>query len=109
MKQVTSSVVDHYTRNNLMERIRFALESAGHDPDNPTIEMLSELDHLHGGGFATTEAQVEVAEIPKGCHVLDAGCGGCKAPPPLLACCVGNGGEPRLEREGCSGACCLAP
>ena len=75
MKQVISSVVDHYTQNNLMERIRFALESAGHDPDNPTIEMLSELDHLHGGGFATTEAQVEVAEIPKGCHILDAGCG----------------------------------
>ena len=75
MGHESTSVVDHYTRNNLMERIRSALKSAGHDPDNPTIEMLSELDHLHGGGFTTTKAQVEVAEIPKGCHVLDAGCG----------------------------------
>ncbi|WP_171061004.1 class I SAM-dependent methyltransferase [Poseidonocella sp. HB161398] len=68
-------VIDHYTRTGLMERIRAALRGRGYDPDNPSIEMLSELDHLHGGGFATTEAQVELAEIPRGCHVLDAGCG----------------------------------
>ena len=71
----TEPVVDHYTRNNLMKRIRSALKGAGHDPDNPTVEMLSELDHLHGGGFTTTEVQLELAEIPRGCHVLDAGCG----------------------------------
>jgi 2-polyprenyl-3-methyl-5-hydroxy-6-metoxy-1,4-benzoquinol methylase len=68
-------VVNHYTRNNLMERIRLALKGAGHDPDSPTVEMLSELDHLHGGGFTTTEVQAELAEIPRECHVLDAGCG----------------------------------
>jgi len=70
-----TSVVYHYSRNNLMARIRAALEKAGHDPDNPTVEMLSELDHLHGGGFTTTEVQAELAEIPQGCYVLDAGCG----------------------------------
>ncbi|MCV2866721.1 class I SAM-dependent methyltransferase [Albidovulum sediminicola] len=75
MERERLPVVTHYTRNNLMERIRSALRQAGHDPDTPTIEMLSELDHLHGGGFATTEAQMEVAEIPRGSHVLDAGCG----------------------------------
>ncbi len=75
MEPETASVVDHYTRNNLMDRIRSALTRAGHDPDQPTIEMLAELDHLHGGGFATTEVQVEMAEIPRGCHILDAGCG----------------------------------
>ncbi|MDJ1018150.1 MAG: class I SAM-dependent methyltransferase [Paracoccaceae bacterium] len=75
MGRETASVVDHYTRNNLMDRIRSALSAAGHDPDKPTIETLSELDHLHGGGFATTEVQVELAEIPRGSHVLDAGCG----------------------------------
>lgn len=75
MERERPSVVNHYTRNNLMERIRTALAGAGHDPDSPTIEMLSELDHLHGGGCTTTEVQVELAEIPKGCHVLDAGCG----------------------------------
>lgn len=75
MGRERTSVINHYTRNNLMERIQSALEKAGHDPDNPTIEMLSELDHLHGGGFTTTEVQVELAEIPTGCLVLDAGCG----------------------------------
>ncbi len=75
MEREAKSVVDHYTRNDLMVRIRTALEAAGYDPDNPTTEMLRELDHLHGGGFTTTEAQVELADIPRGCHVLDAGCG----------------------------------
>ena len=70
-----SSVVEHYARSNLMERIRNALLAAGHDPDKPTVAMLRELDHLHGGGFTTTEAQTELADIPKGCDVLDAGCG----------------------------------
>ena len=58
-----------------MERIQIALADAGHDANNPTVSVLSELDHLHGGGFTTTQAQVEIAEIPRGCHVLDAGCG----------------------------------
>lgn len=75
MKARTKSVVDHYTRNNLMERIRNALAGAGYDPENLTISMLSEVDHLHGGGLVTTEAQAKLAGIPKGCHVLDAGCG----------------------------------
>lgn len=30
---------------------------------------------MHGGGLATTEVQAELAEIPKGCHLLDAVCG----------------------------------
>lgn len=75
MGDESSSVVKHYARSNLMERIRDALLAAGHDPDKPTVAMLSELDHLHGGGFTTTEAQTELADIPKGCDVLDAGCG----------------------------------
>ncbi|MCT8970777.1 class I SAM-dependent methyltransferase [Microbaculum marinisediminis] len=71
----TNTVVEHYTRTDLMERIRSALVRAGHNPDKPTVAMLSELDHLHGGGFKTTAAQVALAGIPRGCHVLDAGCG----------------------------------
>ena len=58
-----------------MERIRGALAAAGHNPDKPTVAMLSELDHLHGGGFTTTEVQAELANIPRGCRILDAGCG----------------------------------
>ncbi|MCG6858404.1 MAG: class I SAM-dependent methyltransferase [Salaquimonas sp.] len=75
MANETVPVVKHYTRNNLMERIRTALVEADYDPDQPTVEMLSELDHLHGGGYATTRTQARLANIPHGCHVLDAGCG----------------------------------
>jgi len=75
MGQNNRSIVEHYTRNNLMQRIQNALVSAGHDTGNLTVSVLSELDHLHGGGFTTTEAQVKLAEIPNGCRVLDAGCG----------------------------------
>ena len=75
METENRSVIEHYARKNLMKRILDALAGAGHDPDNLTISALSELDHLHGGGLATTEVQAELAGIPKGCHVLDAGCG----------------------------------
>ena len=75
MKTEIESVIAHYARDQLMDRVRTALIAAGYDPENPTIEMLSELDHLHGGGLATTEAQVEIAEISRGSSVLDAGCG----------------------------------
>jgi 2-polyprenyl-3-methyl-5-hydroxy-6-metoxy-1,4-benzoquinol methylase len=71
------SVIEHYKRKNIMPRILDALSGAGHDPDNLTITALSEVDHLHGGALATTVAQAELAAIPKGCHVLDAGCGIC--------------------------------
>ncbi|MEM8950984.1 MAG: class I SAM-dependent methyltransferase [Pseudomonadota bacterium] len=75
MTMDAASVVAHYARDQLLDRIRIALIAAGHDPDRPTVEMLSELDHLHGGGLATTVAQVNLAGISRGCRVLDAGCG----------------------------------
>jgi SAM-dependent methyltransferase len=75
MNTENMSVIEHYTRANLMTRILDALKGAGHDPENLTTAALSEVDHLHGGGLATTQAQADLAGIPKGCHVLDAGCG----------------------------------
>lgn len=75
MSGTNDPVVEHYRQSGLMERIRSALEATGRDPNAPTIEALSELDHLHGGGFNTTVVQTELARIPKGSHVLDAGCG----------------------------------
>jgi SAM-dependent methyltransferase len=75
MADETQSVVAHYGRNDLFERIRAALKTAGHDPDAPTVAALRELDHLHGGGFDTTVVQAELAGIPEGSHVLDAGSG----------------------------------
>lgn len=75
MEAENRSVIEHYRCNNLMKRILDALTGAGHDPDHLTTAALSEIDHLHGGGLATTEVQAKLAEIPKECHVLDAGCG----------------------------------
>ncbi|MDF0600082.1 class I SAM-dependent methyltransferase [Psychromarinibacter sp. C21-152] len=75
MAREASGVIDHYTRSGLLDRIDAALAAAGHDPASPTVEALSELDHLHGGGFGTTVVQAELAGIPRGAHVLDAGCG----------------------------------
>jgi SAM-dependent methyltransferase len=69
------TVATHYRRGDLMQRIAAALEAAGVDPASPTRVALRALDHLHGGGFQATVAQVEMAAIPRGCHALDAGCG----------------------------------
>lgn len=68
-------IIDHYTQTNLMDRIRAALADAGFDAERPSVEDLSQLDHLHGGGLATTIAQARVADIPRGAALLDAGCG----------------------------------
>jgi SAM-dependent methyltransferase len=75
MSVAADPIVTHYARSDLMDRIRSALRAAGHDPDRPSVEVLRELDHLHGGGFRTTVVQADVAGIPQGSHVLDAGCG----------------------------------
>jgi len=75
MTHETNRVVTHYSQGDLMDRIRNALAGAGYNPDKPTLVALSELDHLHGGGFATTEVQAHLAGITKGSYVLDAGCG----------------------------------
>lgn len=75
MADISGRIVSHYRQEGLIARIRDALAAGGHDPDAPGIEALRGLDHLHGGGFHTTVVQTEIAGIPRGAHVLDAGCG----------------------------------
>lgn len=75
MSNENDGVVAHYARGDLMGRIRAALAGAGLDPDRPTVDMLRQLDHLHGGGFSTTKLQAQFAGIEAGWRVLDAGCG----------------------------------
>ncbi len=52
-----------------------ALQEAGHDTANPTVEMLNLIDQLHGGGLDSTKAQAELIGVTKDMRVLDAGCG----------------------------------
>ncbi len=75
MADPTSSIQTHYGSDDLVNRIMSALEAAGHDTANPTVEMLNLIDQLHGGGLNSTKAQAELVGITGEMRVLDAGCG----------------------------------
>ena len=74
MTDATSSIQTHYGSDDLVDRIMSALEAAGHDTANPTVEMLNLVDQLHGGGLNSTKAQAELVSIAEDTRVLDAGC-----------------------------------
>ena len=75
MTDATSSIQTHYGSDALFDRIMSALEEAGHDTANPTVEMLNLIDQMHGGGLNSTIAQAELLGIADHMRVLDAGCG----------------------------------
>lgn len=72
---VRSPVEVHYGHDDLVQRIMTALQAAGYDAANPSVEMLNLVDQLHGGGLDSTVAQAEFAGVGRGMNVLDAGCG----------------------------------
>jgi ubiquinone/menaquinone biosynthesis C-methylase UbiE len=75
MADTVSSVQSHYGSDDLVGRILSALEAAGRDISNPTAETFYPVDQLHSGGLNTTKIQADLAAIPEGARVLDAGCG----------------------------------
>ena len=75
MTDPCSLIQAHYGSAQLTERIMGALQAAGHDTANPTVEMLNLIDQLHGGGLNSTKTQAEMAGVAGDMHVLDAGCG----------------------------------
>lgn len=75
MTDTASSVQSHYSSGDLTGRILRALEGAGRDIANPSVETFYPVDQLHSGGLNTTKLQAELAAIPDGARVLDAGCG----------------------------------
>ena len=75
MSDATRSIQAHYGSEQLVETILNALKDAGHDTDNPTVDMFSLVDQLHGGGLNATKAQAELAGVTQGMKVLDSGCG----------------------------------
>ncbi|MBT3990516.1 MAG: methyltransferase domain-containing protein [Rhodospirillaceae bacterium] len=75
MTNATSTIQTHYGSNDLVDRILSALEKAGNDTSNLTVEMLNLVDQLHGGGLKSTIAQAGMVQIGKDTKVFDAGCG----------------------------------
>jgi ubiquinone/menaquinone biosynthesis C-methylase UbiE len=71
----TAASIQHYASDDLVGRIMAALAAAGHDVSKPTVEVLSLIDQLHGGGLNSTKAQAALIPIGKETRVLDAGCG----------------------------------
>jgi ubiquinone/menaquinone biosynthesis C-methylase UbiE len=70
-----SAIASHYTRGDLLERLRAALRSDGIDPDKPTMEQLAPYDQFHGRGEEATADVAAILPAKKGDHLLDIGSG----------------------------------
>ena len=51
MPDARASIEKHYGFDGLADRIMAALEAAGHDTANLTVEMLNLVDQMHFGGL----------------------------------------------------------
>lgn len=70
-----SNVKDHYSDNNLSQKIKIALNKAGKDIKSLTLKDLAPVDQLHTGGAFVTLALLKKTTITPASYVLDAGCG----------------------------------
>ena len=75
MASVENSIVGDYGSGGLGERILTGLRASGVDTDNLTQEILAEIDHIHGGGYANTRDHASLVELRPEMAVLDIGCG----------------------------------
>jgi ubiquinone/menaquinone biosynthesis C-methylase UbiE len=75
MGNTESSIVGDYGQSGLGERILTSLKGFGVDTDNLTQEILAEIDHIHGGGYANTQDHAKLVELGPDMAVLDIGCG----------------------------------
>lgn len=71
----TSAIASHYTRGDLLERLRAALRTDGVDPDVATMEQLAPYDQFHGRGEEATADVASILPAKKGDHLLDIGSG----------------------------------
>jgi ubiquinone/menaquinone biosynthesis C-methylase UbiE len=70
-----TEITSHYSRGNLLSRLKAALAADGADPDRPSADALAPYDHFHGRGL---EATVELADMMPARardHLLDIGSG----------------------------------
>ena len=65
MPDARASIEKHYGLDGLADRIMLALEAAGHDTANLTVEMLNLVDQMHFGGLNSTKRQAEALGMPE--------------------------------------------
>src|SRR5262245_49670389 len=65
----------HYSRGNLLERLRTMMAAARADPNHPTIKSLAPFDHVHGRGLEATEELARLLSVSTTDHILDIGSG----------------------------------
>ena len=68
-------IASHYTTDNLLERIKTALITAGKDPGSLVADDLKGVDEFHTGGVQATDDLLAQLNIPSTTRVLDIGCG----------------------------------
>ena len=85
---MTSDIADHYSRGDLLERLRAALRDDGVDPDRPSIAALAPYDQFHPRGMEATEAFAASLVVGVSDHLLDVG-SGLGGPARYIAECFG--------------------
>jgi len=65
----------HYSRGNLLSRLRAALTEDGVDPDRPSIEDLAPYDQFHGRGMEATLEIAQLMQVRPTDRILDIGSG----------------------------------
>ncbi len=71
----TRAITDHYTRGDLLARVRAALAAEGADPDHPTVAQVAVVDQFHGRGLEGTEELAGMVKAGARDHILDVGSG----------------------------------
>ena len=72
---MAAGVADHYSRDDLIERVRRALEGLGKDLGGLTAADLGEIDQLHVRGAEATRELAARLDLRADERVLDVGCG----------------------------------
>jgi SAM-dependent methyltransferase len=69
------AIAGHYSRGDLLARLRGALIADGGDPDRPTPADLAPYDQFHGRGLEATEELIGQVRALADDHLLDIGSG----------------------------------
>lgn len=72
---LTSKIVAHYGRGDLLERIEEALQATGKDPRAPTVDDLAGVDEFHARGREATIELVDLLPATLDTELLDIGSG----------------------------------
>ncbi|MBX2878957.1 MAG: methyltransferase domain-containing protein [Granulosicoccus sp.] len=70
-----STIANHYTTENLLERIKSGLIAEGKNPETPNANDLKGVDEFHTGGVQATDDLLDQLTVSDDTRVLDIGCG----------------------------------